>query len=61
MKLKKYIMKKTIVTILAILFLTIIVTSAGAIYYDEALTQVWQSRKDLQKAFPGDPNQNQKL
>jgi len=51
-------MKKVIITILIFLAIG---TSAGAVYYDEALTQVWQSRKDLQKAFPGDPNQNQKF
>lgn len=51
-------MKKVIITIIIFLGLT---ASASAFYYDNALVNLWNSRKDLQKAFPGDPLNNVKL
>ena len=51
-------MKKIIITI--VLFLALAVP-ASAFYYNNQLVSVWNSRPDLQKAFPGDPSNNAKL
>jgi hypothetical protein len=51
-------MKKLIITIVLSLCVAI---PASAFYYDNALANLWNSRKDLQKAFPGDPTTNTKL
>jgi hypothetical protein len=51
-------MKKIIIAI--IIFLGV-ATSASAFYADSALVNLWNSRKDLQKAFSGDPVNNAKL
>lgn len=51
-------MKKIIIAI--IIFLGV-ATSASAFYADSALVNLWNSRRDLQKAFPGDPANNDKL
>lgn len=51
-------MKKIIITIVLFLGLAI---PASAFYYDNALVNLWNSRRDLQKAFPGDPSHNTKL
>lgn len=51
-------MKKIIIAI--IIFLGV-ATSASAFYSDNALVSLWNSRRDLQKAFPGDPTNNAKL
>jgi len=51
-------MKKLIIAI--ILFICLAVP-ASAFYYNNALVNLWSSRPDLQKAFPGDPMNNSKL
>jgi hypothetical protein len=51
-------MKKFIIVTIVLLG---IVTSASAFYSDNALVNLWNSRRDLQKAFPGDPATNAKL
>jgi acyl-homoserine lactone acylase PvdQ len=51
-------MKKIIIAI--IIFMSVI-TPAYAFYSDSALVNLWNSRRDLQKAFPGDPGSNAKL
>jgi len=51
-------MKKIII---AIIILLGVATSASAFYTDSALVNLWNQRRDLQKAFPGDPATNSKL
>lgn len=51
-------MKKIIIAI--IIFLGV-ATTASAFYSDNALVNIWNSRPDLQKVFPGDPTNNSKL
>ena len=51
-------MKKIIITIVLFLGLAI---PASAFYSDNSLVDLWNSRRDLQKAFPGDPSNNAKL
>jgi hypothetical protein len=51
-------MKKIIIAITIFLALAIPVS---AFYVDNALIDIWNSRRDLQKAFPGDPANNIKL
>jgi hypothetical protein len=51
-------MKKIIITFVLFIGLTI---PASAFYYDNALVNLWNSRRDLQKAFPGNPETNVKL
>ncbi len=51
-------MKKIIITIIIFLGLT---TGVSAFYSDNALVNLWNSRRDLQKAFPGNPENNIKL
>lgn len=49
---------------LAIIFIfafALTVRNANAADYSSALVDVWNNRKDLQKAFPGDPSNNSKL
>ena len=56
--------KRVLVMSLAIIFLFALVLTihrASAADYSSALVDVWNSRKDLQKAFPGDPSNNSKL
>jgi len=50
---------KKILMVAVVLLLT--ATAASASFFDNSLATVWESRKDLQKAFPGDPNNNSKL
>lgn len=50
---------KKIIIITIILFG--LMGSASAFYSDNALTNIWNARPDLQKAFPGDPENNKKL
>lgn len=51
-------MRKIIITI--VLFFGLVIP-ASALYYDNALVNLWNNRRDLQKAFPGDPATNTKL
>lgn len=48
-------------TILGFATIILVVNTARAGYFDSPLANVWNSRKDLQKAFPGDPLNNSKL
>jgi len=53
-------MKKIIITI--VIFVSMgLTTAASAFYFDSPLINLWNSRPDLQKAFPGDPTHNNKL
>lgn len=57
-------MKKTkvLVASISIIILSIItVSTVKANYFDSDLVKVWNSRKDLQKVYPGDPYNNTKL
>jgi len=49
---------KKIIIIIALFLLTATATLA---YFGDPLVNLWNSRKDLQKAFPGDPATNIKL
>jgi len=51
-------MKRIIITIALFMGLAI---PASAFYCDNALVNLWNSRRDLQKTFPGDPTNNAKL
>jgi len=51
-------MKKIIITIILLAALAL---PASAFFYSDSLVSVWNSRPDLQKAFPGDPSNNAKL
>jgi len=51
-------MKKIIITIILFMGLAI---PASAFYFNSELVNIWNSRPDLQKAFPGDPSTNDKL
>jgi hypothetical protein len=50
---------KKIIVITIILFG--LAGSASAFYSDNTLTNIWKARPDLQKVFPGDPANNEKL
>lgn len=54
-------MKKTIVIIIAIVLTISFASMVRADYFNSELVKVWNSRKDLQKVFPGDPYNNKKL
>lgn len=59
---KKNIIISTLILVIASLAAIILTANnVRADYFDSALVNVWNNRKDLQKAFPGDPYNNPKL